>query len=73
MNIKNVRHFMVGSFNSIKVSWIKMNYVAKVKKDEKTKHKDVVKSESNKKQNGCECFGITLTTKKIQIKLNELL
>ena len=50
-----------------------MNYVAKVKKDEKTKHKGLVKSKSSKKQNGCKCFGITLTTKKIQIKLNELL
>ena len=62
---------MVGCFNAVKVSEIKLYYVAMEKKDDKTKHKGVVKSMSSKKINGSLFFGITLTTKKIQIKTQQ--
>ena len=43
------------------------------KKDAKTKHKGAVKSTSIKKTKWLLFFGITLTTKNIHIKLNELI
>ena len=53
---------------------MKIYYVAIEKKDGKKKYKGVVKSSSiEKNKMATKCLGITLTGKKVHIKLNELI
>ena len=57
----------------LKCHKIELYYVAMEKKDcKKTYKKSVVKTASIEKQSGYKMFGITLTDKKIHIKLKEL-